>query len=300
MRDLDQHIRQAACGQRFLITRDEIFDLGGNKHIIDSRIRRGFWQRVHAGVYQVDRRPMDWESKLLAAVLACGPDALVSQRAAFVLWGLEGIRSAPVELTVPYDSRPIPDGVLVHRTRRQQQAAEIRGIPVTTVERTLLNCSAWLPEIIIGKGLDSAIRMGLTTVDRCYDALVDEGGRGVRGTKRFRWVLIERSHDMATDSGSEYELLYHMQMALLPRPELHHEVFVNGERRVLDFYWPALHKAIEVDGVDAHSSADRLDDDLVRQNALMDMGIELRRFSARRIRREPQKVVAEIRKSLEC
>lgn len=170
---------------------------------------------------------------------------------------------------------------------------------MTTVERTLLSCSAQLPEIVIGKGLDSAIRKGLTTVDRCYDTLVAKGGRGVRGTKRFRWALMERIQDTATDSGSEYELLYHMQMGLLPRPELHHEVFVNGERRVLDLYWANLNKAVEVDGVDAHASADQLDDDLVRQNALMDLGIDLRRFSARRIRRQPDEVVAEIRKFLE-
>ena len=73
MRYLDQHIREVASGQRFLITRDEIFDLGGNKHIIESRIRRGLWQRVHSGVYQVDRRPLDWESELLAAVLGLWP-----------------------------------------------------------------------------------------------------------------------------------------------------------------------------------------------------------------------------------
>lgn len=299
MGEFDHHIQESASGQRFLITRDEVFDLGGDKHIIHSRIRRGLWQRVHAGVYQVDRRPLDWESELLAATLACGPYALVSHRAAFVLWGLDGIGSAPVELTVPYSSRPIPEGAIVHRTRRAQQAAEVRGIPVTTVERTLLSCSAQLPEIVIGKGLDSAIRKGLTTVDRCYDTLVAKGGRGVRGTKRFRWALMERIQDTATDSGSEYELLYHMQMGLLPRPELHHEVFVNGERRVLDLYWANLNKAVEVDGVDAHASADQLDDDLVRQNALMDLGIDLRRFSARRIRRQPDEVVAEIRKFLE-
>lgn len=299
MGEFDRRIYGVASGQRFLITRDEVFDLGGNKHTIAGRIERGLWQRVHAGVYQIDRRPLDWESELLAAVMACGPDTLVSHRAAFVLWGLDGISSAPVELTVPYDSRPIPRGVVVHRTRRDQQADEIRGIPITTVERTLLSCSARFPRIVIGKGLDSAIRKGLTTTDRCYDTLVTKGGRGVRGTRRYRWVLMERIHDTATDSGSEYELLYHMQMALLPRPELHHEFFVNGRRRVPDFYWPAVNKAVEVDGVDSHNSADKLDDDLVRQNALMDLGIDLRRFSARRVRREPESVVAEIRKFLE-
>lgn len=205
----------------------------------------------------------------------------------------------PLELTVPYDSRPIPRGIIVHRTRRSQEPDEVLGIPVTSVERTLLSCSAQLPAIVVGKALDSAIRKGLTDVDRCYDTLVAKGGRGVEGTRRFRGALLERILETATGSGAEFELLYHMQMALLPRPELQHELFINGERRVPDFYWPDRGKAVEVDGVDAHASAERLDDDLVRQNALMDVGIELRRFSARRVRREQEKVVAEIRKFLE-
>lgn len=296
---LESRLHEAAAARRFLITRDEVYDLGGDQHIIDNRLGRGLWRRIHPGVYQVDHRPLAWESRLLAAVLACGPHALVSHRAALVLWGLDGLRSAPLELTVPYDSRPIPEGIIVHRTRRRQEPAETRGIPVTTVERALLSCSAQLPTILIGKALDSGIRKGLTSVDACYDTLVAKGGRGVRGTKRFRWVLMERIKETATGSGAEFELLYHMQMALLPRPELQHELFVNGERRVPDFYWPDRGKAVEVDGVDAHSSADRLDDDLIRQNALMDLGIELRRFSARRVRREPELVVAEIRKFLE-
>jgi len=299
MGSLEIRLQEVASCQRFLITRDEVNDLGGGQHIIDSRVERGLWRRIHPGVYQVDRRPLDREAKLLAAVLACGPDALVSHRAALVLWALDGLRSAPLELTVPYDSRPIPRGIIVHRTRRSQEPDEVLGIPVTSVERTLLSCSAQLPAIVVGKALDSAIRKGLTDVDRCYDTLVAKGGRGVEGTRRFRGALLERILETATGSGAEFELLYHMQMALLPRPELQHELFINGERRVPDFYWPDRGKAVEVDGVDAHASAERLDDDLVRQNALMDLGIELRRFSARRVRREPEKVVAEIRKFLE-
>jgi very-short-patch-repair endonuclease len=141
--------------------------------------------------------------------------------------------------------------------------------------------------------------MGLTTDDRMYDHLVAKGGRGVKGTRRMRSVVRDRIHDKAAGSGAEFELLYHMKMAFLPRPELQYPLFPENGRRVPDFYWPDLAKAVEVDGIDAHSSADRLDDDLVRQNGLMDLGIELRRFSARRIRREPDQVVAEISKFLE-
>jgi len=69
---------------------------------------------------------------------------------------------------------------------------------------------------------------------------------------------------------------------------------------VPDFIWPDRGKAVEVDGIDAHSSADRLDDDLVRQNELMDIGLQIRRYSARRIRRDPAGVVEQIRQFLEA
>lgn len=294
-----RRIIDAATTQRFLVTRDEILDLGGSDDLIIHRLSSGLWTRVHPGVYQIDRRPLDWEASLLAATFAAGPDAVASHRAAFQLWELEGIGTAPLEITMPFGNLAVPQGVVVHRSRRDPQRCLVRGIPVTTVERTLLDCSSQLPPVVIGKALDSAIRNDLTNVDAVYDLLVEKGGRGVRGTKRLRWVIGERLHDTATGSGSEFELLYHMQMAFLPRPELQFPLFPVNGRRVPDFYWPDLGKAVEVDGIDAHSSADRLDDDLKRQNDLMDLGIQLRRFSAREVRRNPKAVVAQIRQFLE-
>ena len=293
-----EELSRVASRQRYLISRQQVLDVGATDRFIEGHIAAGKWRRIHDGVYQVDTRPLDWESRLLAAVLASGPTSLVSHRSAWVLWGLDGLQTSIIELTTPFTNHPIPAGVHVHRTRRPLVGSEVREIPVTTVERTLLDCAAFLPRLIIAKGLDYTIRHGLTTVEKVYDLLVARGGRGVRGTKALRWVLRERLHETATGSGSEFELLYHMQMAFLPRPELQHELFARSGRRVPDFYWPAFGKAVEVDGVDAHSSADRLDDDLKRQNELMSMGIELRRFSAREVRRNPDGVVSEIRQFL--
>jgi hypothetical protein len=292
-------IKQIAGSQRQLVSRSEILEVGGSDGAIRWSLANGHWVTVQAGVYQIDRRSLDWEAALLGAVLAAGPGAAVSHRSAFRLWGLEGISTSVLELTVPYTHGPIPDGVLVHRTRRPIVRAELEGIPVTTVERTLLDCAAILPRLTMAKALDSAIRKNLTTLDSVYDLLVEKGGRGVKGTSRLRWVIQERLHDTATGSGSELELLYHMQMAFLPRPQLQYPLSPANGRRVPDFYWPDRHKAVEVDGVDAHSSADQLDEDLKRQNELMDMGIELRRFSAREVRRNPQGVVTQIRQFLE-
>jgi hypothetical protein len=299
MRGEIEKLHAVAGEQHFLVSLGQVVECGLNEKYAERQADSGRWIRRHDGVYQVDVRPLDRRGELMAAVLAAGPAALVSHRAAIVLWGLDGIRTAPPELTVPFNNHPIPEGVIVHRTRRGREAAVRERIPVCTAERTLLDAAGCLPRMVVAKALDSALRLGHTTVERTWETLTREGGRGVRGTRALRWVLQERRHDTATDSGSEVELLYHMQMAMLPRPELDHELFSDGRRMVPDFYWPNLGKAIEVDGVDAHSSADQLDDDLVRQNLLLDLGIELRRFSARRIRREPAAVVAEIRHFLE-
>ncbi|HET9260826.1 MAG TPA: DUF559 domain-containing protein [Acidimicrobiia bacterium] len=215
-----------------------------------------------------------------------------------MLWDMDGMGVAPIEVTMPFGSLPTPRGAIVHRTRRATQPAEVKGIPVSGPERTLLECCRYLGVLTIGKALDSAIRRDLTTVDRVCLMLSNEGGRGVPGTKRLRTVLRERELDTSTDSGSEFELLYHMQVGMLPRPELGYELYPASGRRVPDFIWPERRKAVEVDGIDAHNSADKLDDDLARQNELMDLGLEIRRFSARQIRRDPNSVVEQIRQFL--
>lgn len=78
------------------------------------------------------------------------------------------------------------------------------------------------------------------------------------------------------------------------------EIQTDSGRRILDLAWPDRNKGIEVDGIDAHDSADKLDDDLTRQNDLMNLGLDIRRFSARQIRRDPQGVVDQISQFLEA
>jgi very-short-patch-repair endonuclease len=171
---------------------------------------------------------------------------------------------------------------------------------VTTIERTLLDCCSVLFPMGAAKAFESAFRRRLTTVDLMYAFLKAGGGRGAKGTKMARRILDNRRSDTATDSGSETEALYHMRKAGIPEPVLQHRFIApDGEIIRTDFYWPSLNKAIEVDGLDAHDSADKLDHDLQRQNKLMDMGIELRRFSARLVRRNPVQFVNEVRRFLE-
>jgi hypothetical protein len=278
-----------------------VLELGGSDAGIDRRVRSGQWILVQPGVYQIDSRRSDWEDKLLGAVLAAGERALASHRAALVLWGLDGISSAPTEVTAPYTHGPVPDRTIVHRSRRPPESTSINGIPVTTIERTLLDCCSVLLPLAATKAFESAFRRRLTTVDRMYAFLKAEGGRGVKGTKMARRILDNRRDDTTTDSGSETEALYLMRNAGIPEPVLQQKfTALGGDTIRPDFYWPLPGKAIEIDGLDAHDSADKLDHDLQRQNKLMDLGVELRRFSARTVRRHPDQFIDEVRRFLDA
>ncbi len=263
--------------------------------MIQRRLQSGRWQQRQAGVYQIDRRPQAWEEKLWSAVLAGGEGALVSHRTALLFWNLDGISAAPLEVTVRFGSLPMPSGVVVHRTRRVRDREVVAGLPVTNVPRTLLDCASILPPIVLTKAVDSAVRSGVASLDELADFVEQRGGRGVTGTRRMRGVLSLFGQDHGTGSPAESEAFFHIRHSSLPRPVLQKEFFTRtGRRAVPDFYWPEFNKAVEVDGLGAHRSADALDDDLQRQNELLDLGIELRRFTARQIRRDPKGFIADL------
>ncbi len=267
--------------------------------MIASRVERGIWIQAHAGVYVWGPQPRDWRQKLEAAVAATSPHGLVSHRAAFALWGLEGLNTRLVEITVPYRCAHTPHGVIRHRTRRPMPRQIVAGLPVTSVERTLLDSAAVVPSMVVRKGIDSALRRQMTTAPRLWDMASTQGGRGVPGSGRFRTALNAITEVGNTGSPAEVEILTKLIAAGAPRPILQWEVPTpSGRIYLIDFGWPDRNKGVEIDGLDFHAGAESLERDLTRQNDLMDAGVELRRFTARAVRRSPDTVVEAIRRFL--
>src|SRR5690606_39429464 len=100
------------------------------------------------------------------------------------LWGLDGLRTQLVEITVPYEHAPVPEGVIRHRTRRPVEAVTVQGLPTTSVERTILDAAAVVPQEVLSKGVDSAVRSGLTDPLRLMRVVADTRGPGVRAIGR--------------------------------------------------------------------------------------------------------------------
>jgi very-short-patch-repair endonuclease len=278
-----------------LTDRATVLALGGTDRIITSRLQGGQWSQIHPGVYLIDVTPLSWHGRLRAATLAAGEAALASHRAALVLWGMEGISSAPLELTVPVGRLPKPEGVIVHRTRRPIPPAVVEGIPVSSAERTILDAAWALPPLIVEQAYESAVRRGLTTPLRMAECLAEQGTWGVRGRGVVARMLDARRPGRPSGSPAETLLLHRMRKAGIDEPVRQYPIpLPDGTVAVVDFAWPWIRRAVEVDGLDAHASASSLEYDLERQNLLFDVHWELRRFSARAVRRHPHHVTESI------
>jgi hypothetical protein len=294
MRWDEGEVRDHAARNHALIDRGTAVGLGATDATIKTRLQNGAWTGVHPGVYYLNVTSHGWKAQVRGAVMAAGPHALASHRTAGVLWGLDGIRGRMIEITVPFSKTPTPTGVIVHRTRRPLPGAVVDGIPVTTVGRTLLDMATTLPQIVLEKALMSALHLKVTTPDLLAQCLAEYGGRGVRGTKKLRRTLSQVDHGI-TGSPSEVEVMRLMRYAPIPVPRCQFEIrFPDGTNAYPDFTWPDRAKCIEVDGFDAHGSPEALERDLERQNKLLELGWEMRRFSARQVRRDPGGVLNEI------
>lgn len=123
MRELETNLKGYT-----VVSRDMVLAAGGSDDMIAMRLRNGWWTKLHAGVYRIGPRSDTWLERLRSALLAAGEGAVVSHRAAWVLWGLEGIDTHLVELTVPYEHAPLPAGVMRHRTRRPTDATLLQTL----------------------------------------------------------------------------------------------------------------------------------------------------------------------------
>jgi very-short-patch-repair endonuclease len=288
-------IHRFAAQNHGLVDRATIWQSGGTDEAIAARVESGHWSQIHAGVYRIGVTPLTWRGRLRAATLAAGPLAAVSHRTATQLWGLQGVAFSTIELTVPVGHLPTPKHVIVHRTRRPMEYCVVDAIPVVPVERAILDSAAYVPTATVEQLYDSGIRQSLTHPEKMAECLYVQGKKGVKGRSKVIAVLDGRRSGPSLGSPAETFILRRMRLAGIEEPERQFVLILpDGTVAVLDFAWPGRVKAIEIDGLDAHSSARQLELDLVRQNLIFGLGWQLRRFSGRMVMRHPALVVQEI------
>ena len=282
--------------RRGFLIRPELLAEGISDEHLAAIVDRGLAQRVHRGVAFVGATVLSWEDRLYAATLAAGDGALESHTSAGRMYALDGVRTSAIEITIDYLSGAEPQGVIVHRTRRPREVAVVRGIPITTIEQTLLDLAPRLATVDLLKAVACALRRRMTTVVALEVFLATHGGRGVPGVKKLR-AAIAKYQDGSPPPGSDGEVAFfeYLERHGIELPKRQLEVIVDdGRRYFLDFAWDERTKAIEFDGLESRADPRSHDAELERQNAIWDLGWGLRRFSPLALRDRPRATYRQI------
>jgi very-short-patch-repair endonuclease len=279
---------ERATQRHGLVTREELAGFGFSPSEIDRRIAAGRLLPYHPGVFVLPGVPVTYEQRLCAAVLAAGPTAAASHRSACVVWdisaaGIYGVqREPPIELTVVTRRHPRLDGVIVHRSLDLVSAhvSQRRGIDVTNPLRLLVDLGAVVPDFLVERALDELLIQRRVTVDGVRAMLGRLGRRGRRGSGVLRRVLERRALGDAIPDGMLESVMANLLRDYdVPRPVFQFPLRIGGRSCRLDFAYPDLRLAIEVDGWSVHGQSAAFQADRARDSELSAMGWQCLRFT---------------------
>jgi very-short-patch-repair endonuclease len=289
-------IDRLAAVQHGLVRYEQMLQRGLSRRQVARWAAAGRLQRVAPRTYRIAGSPETEEQRLLAAVLAAGPGAVASHRSAAALWGLIDGMPPEVELTVHHPRLPRVPAV-VHRSRdlTDDVVTTRHFIPVTNPLRTIVDLGAVLRRHEVEEALDRALVRRLLSVAGAEGARARLAKPGRDGTGVLRHVLDERALGRdRPDSVLEPRMARLLRARRLPAPAFQHDVVVQGRRVArVDFAYPEVLLAIEVDGLEAHSTPSALQADLARQNRLVAAGWTVLRFTWHDVVRRPT-TVAEV------
>ena len=288
----DREIGALAARQRLLITFEQLITLGVGRSSLARAVARGRLHRVHQGVYSLvpvtALPPLAAEQ---AAVLACGPRALLSHRSALALWQLSPAPNGRVEVTVvhgsPYRNRA---GIQVHQARvlDHRDVRRHQRLPVTAPARTLLDNAPRLSDRELELGLDQALASHLTSRTAIREMLQRYPNRP--GAPRLRALLNADRGSSVTRSRAEERLLALVRRGGLPAPEANVEL---GAYRP-DLLWRDQRVVVEFDSWAFHGGRGAFERDRRRDNDLAKAGFQVIRVTDRHLREEPAVVLVWI------
>jgi very-short-patch-repair endonuclease len=207
-------------------------------------------------VYALAGAPATWDQRALAAALGAGDRAVVSHSCAAKVWEFRHLPYLTFEVSVPRGSQARIPGVIVHRVVLDDEDMMAQsGMPVTTFERTLVDCATILSRFQLLANLDDGLRRNVASVRRLRDCVERlESGPG-RRLSVMRWVLEQRPHGYKPGgSHSERRVLDVLVAAGLPAPAQQHRVVIGAKTYYLDFAYPDEKVFIEYYGLAWHGT----------------------------------------------
>jgi very-short-patch-repair endonuclease/predicted transcriptional regulator of viral defense system len=288
-------IVELAERQHGVVTLAQLQLLGLGRSGVSRRATAGRLHRVYNGVYAVGRPLLAEHGRWMAAVLAYGPQAVLSHRSAAGLLGIRRDNRAKTDVTVPRRSaRPRP-GIDVHRgsTLQAVDITTVDGIPCTSVGRTLVD----LGDVVDGRAVERAVDQA--EVIRLFDGRAVAGALERAGPRRgagiLRAVLADLDEPRLTRRELEERFLALCRAASLSSPAVNAWIALDhGVIYQADFLWRAQRLIAETDGRDVHTTAKAFENDRLRDQRLTLAGFTVVRFTWRQVLGEPARVAETV------
>jgi very-short-patch-repair endonuclease len=289
---LDARVARLAGRQHGVVTREQLVGLGFGPDAIDHRLRAGRLLILHRSVYAVGHRNRSRETAWIAAVLASGKQAVLSNRPAGAAWRICSSSGVP-EVTVPRQRRS-RGGIRFHRASLPADERTILdGIPITTVPRTLLDLAATLDERQLERAINEAEIRRLWDELSLHDLLHRYPRR--RGTRNLRAALRKRSEGTtATKSDLEEFFIRFADKAGLPRPDTN----VHIEGLEVDCVWRERRVIIEVDGWEIHRTRAAFERDREKSRILQAAGWRCVPITYLQLEHTSEAVASDVRRLL--
>jgi very-short-patch-repair endonuclease len=232
----------------------------------------------------------------MAAVLACGPEAVLSHRSAADLLGIRKSKRARIDVTAPGRRGRSPGGIEAHREGSLVAAdrTKANGIPCTSVPRTLLDFAGVEPIWELRKAVGEAEVKRILDKTAVRDLI--KHSRGRRGVARLRMVLDEiHPETKRTRSYMERLFLRLCTQAKLPRPEVNVKLRIGGDGFKPDFLWRDAGLIVEADSRQFHDTDMAFLDDRRREQRLQLAGWRVSHCTWWEIKHEPRRLAETIR-----
>lgn len=294
----DKSWRRIAERQAGVISLEQLSASGVSRSAVHRLVMSDVLRRVRPEVYALIGAPVSLLQDAWAAQL-WSRDGVLCARTAARLLELDVSRYGAIEIMVPRRMRsPGGDVRLWRGDVDRPDLATVRGLRVTTMPRTVIDCARVLPEHDTDVVLDSAIRQGMRrSVFLSRMEAICVGGRP--GGRLIRKLVGERETEQGlTGSAFERSLLRAIKKAGLPMPVCQWPCVDAGFHAYIDLAYPEFGIAIEADGYRWHDGRRAFEADRRRVSELASRGWRVIHVTWLRLKYEPEAVVAGIQRAL--